>query len=114
MNKINCPVPVKQRPLNEFNSIRNSWLISWPLLKKHIFYRNLLFSWILILPISLTISYGSSYLKNNIFDLTIISLTSAFIFPIFLLSRQCLSWMYIYERLNSENIEYEDTGWYDG
>jgi len=35
-------------------------------------------------------------------------------FPILLLSRQFLSWIYIYKRLNSENIEYEESGWYDG
>ena len=114
MNKIICPVPLNQRPLNEFNSIRNSWIISWPLLEKRIFYRKLLYSWILIEPISLIISYGSNYLKDNIFDLTLISLTSALIFPILLLTRQWLSWIYIYKRLNSENIEYEESGWYDG
>ena len=114
MNKIICPVPLNQRPLNEFNSIRNSWIISWPLLEKRIFYRKLLYSWILIEPISLIISYGSNYLKDNIFDLTLISLTSALIFPILLLTRQWLSWIYIYKRLTSENIEYEESGWYDG
>ena len=114
MNKIICPVPLNQRPLNEFNSIRNSWIISWPLLEKRIFYRNLLYSWILIEPISLIISYGSNYLKDNIFDLTFISLTSALLFPILLLTRQWLSWIYIYKRLTSENIEYEESGWYDG
>jgi len=40
MNKIICPVPLNQRPLNEFNSIRNSWIISWPFLEKNIFYRS--------------------------------------------------------------------------
>ena len=114
MNKIICPVPQNQRPLNEFNSIRNSWIISWPLLEKSIFYRKLLHSWIFITPITLIISYGSNYLKNNIFDLTLISLTASLIFPILLLSRQWLSWIYIYRRLNSENIEYEESGWYDG
>ena len=114
MNRIICPVPIKQRPLNEFNSIRNSWIISWPLLDKRIFYRKLLYSWFFIIPISLIISYGSDYLKNNIFDLTFISLTAALILPILLLSRQWLSWIYIYKRLNSENIEYEESGWYDG
>ena len=114
MNKIICPVPLNQRPLNEFNSIRNSWIISWPLLEKRIFYRKLLYSWILIEPISLIISYGSNYLKDNIFDLTLISLTSALLFPILLLTRQWLSWIYIYKRLTSENIEYEESGWYDG
>ena len=114
MNKIICPVPLNQRPLNEFNSIRNSWIISWPLLEKTVFYKKLLYSWIFITPISLVISYGSDYLKNNIFDLTLISLTTSLMFPILLLSRQFLSWIYIYKRLNSENIEYEESGWYDG
>ena len=114
MNKLICPVPFNQRPLNEFNNIRNSWIISWPLLEKSIFYRKLLYSWIVIFPICLTISYGSNYLRNNIFYLTFISITASLLFPILLLSRQWLSWIYIYKRLNSENIEYEETGWYDG
>ena len=109
-----CPVPLDQRPLNEFNSIRKSWIISWPLLEKKIFYRKLLYSWILIAPISLLISYGSDYLRNNIFELTLVSLTASLLFPILLLSRQWLSWIYIYKRLNSESIEYEESGWYDG
>ena len=114
MNKIICPVPLNQRPLNEFNSIRNSWIISWPLHNKIIFYRNLLYSWIIITPISFLISYGSSSLKDNIFDLTLVSLTASLILPILLLIRQWLSWIYIYKRLNSEKIEYEESGWYDG
>ena len=114
MNKIICPVPLDQRPLNEFNSIRNAWILSWPLLQKNVFYKKLLYSWIIITPINLIISYGSEYLRNNIFDLTFISFTSSLIFPILLLSRQWLSWKYIYNRLNSENIEYEESGWYDG
>ena len=114
MNKIICPVPTKQRPLNEFNSIRNSWIISWPLLEKNIFYRKLFYSWIIFTPISFIISYGSNYLKNNFFDLIFTSLTASLLFPVFLLSRQWLSWIYIYKRLNSENIEYEESGWYDG
>ena len=114
MNKIICPVPQNQRPINEFNSIRNSWIISWPFLERIIFYRKLTFSWLIITPVCLTISYGSDYLKNNIFELIIISLTASLSFPILLLIRQWLSWVYIYKRLNSENIEYEESGWYDG
>ena len=106
MNNIICPVPQDQRPLNEFNSIRNSWINSWPLQEKKVFYRKLFLCWFFITPISLVISYGSDYLKNNIFELTIISITSSLLFPLLLLSRQWLSWLYIYKRLNSENIEY--------
>ncbi len=114
MNKIICPVPLNQRPLNEFNSIRNSWIISWPFLERNVFYRKLTVSWLFITPISFTISYGSDYLKNNFFELIFISVTASLAFPILLLIRQWLSWLYIYKRLNSENIEYEESGWYDG
>ena len=114
MDKTICPVPKDQRPLNEFNSIRNSWVNSWPLLEKSTFYRKLLYSCFILLPLSLTISYGSDYLRNNIFDFIFISLTGSFLLPILLLFRQWLSWKYIFKRLNSENIEYEESGWYDG
>ena len=114
MNKIICPVPLSQRPLNEFNSIRNSWIISWPFLERNIFYRKLMFSWLFITPVSLTISYGSDYLKNNIFELIFLSFTASLALPILILIRQWLSWLYIYKRLNSEKIEYEESGWYDG
>ena len=114
MNKTICPVPSNQRPLNEFNSIRNSWIISWPFLGRSTFYSNLFYSWLLITPISLTISFGSDHLKNNIFELILVSFTASFAFPILLLIRQWLSLVYIYKRLNSENIEYEESGWYDG
>ena len=114
MNKIICPVPQNQRPINEFNSIRNSWIISWPFLERNIFYRKLTFSWLFTTPISLIISYGSDYLKNNIYELIFISITASLAFPVLLLIRQWLSWAYIYKRLNSENIEYEESGWYDG
>ena len=114
MNKIICPVPLNQRPLNEFNSISKSWINSWPLLEKNIFYRKLLYSWLIVIPFSLIISYGSDYLKNNILDLTFTSLTASLLFPILLLCRQWLTWIYIYKRLYSEKIEYEESGWYDG
>jgi hypothetical protein len=114
MDKIICPVPPNQRPLNEFNSVRNSWIISWPFLDKKVFYSKLIFSWLFITPLSLTISYGSDYLKNNILELVLLSFTASIILPLLLLIRQWLSWIYIYKRLTSENIEYEESGWYDG
>ena len=109
-----CPVPPNQRPLNEFNSIRNSWIISWPFLERSIFYRKLMLSWFFITPISFIISYGSDYLKSNIIELYFVSFTASLVLPILLLIRQWLSWAYIYKRLNSETIEYEESGWYDG
>ncbi len=114
MSEIICPVPKNQRPLNEFNNIKDSWIISWPILGNRIFYKKLIFSWFLFLPINITISLGSPYLRNNLFDFIFISLISSIILPMLLLIRQWLSWKYILKRLNSESIEYEESGWYDG
>ncbi len=114
MNNLVCPVPDEQRPINEFNSISNSFIISWPLLDKSIYFKKLIYSWLLILPIILTISGGSIYLRNNTYMLIIISSTGSLILPISLLIRQWLSWKYIFKRLKSINIEYEESGWYDG
>ena len=114
MNKIICPVPQNQRPINEYKSLRNSWIISWPFLERSIFYKKLTFSWLLFTPISLIISYGSDYLKNNIFELIFTSFIASLVLPILLIIRQWLSLFYIYKRLNSEKIEYEESGWYDG
>ncbi len=52
--------------------------------------------------------------KTTLLNLYLLALTASILFPILLLSRQWLSWIYIYKRLNSENIEYEESGWYDG
>ena len=114
MIKIICPVPQNQRPINEFNSMRNSWIISWPLLEKTMFYKKLIISTFSILPITLLVSSGSLYLRNNTSQLILTSIISSFIFPILILFRQWLSWKYIFKRLNSEKIEYEESGWYDG
>ena len=114
MINISCPVPNEQRPINEFNKISNSWIISWPLLTKSLFIKRLIFSWLLMLPIILTISGGSIYLRSNIYILMTISFTGALILPLLLLIRQWLSWKYIFRRLISVNIEYEESGWYDG
>ena len=114
MNNFICPVPKEQRPINEFNNISNSWIISWPLLSKKEFYRKMIISWFLTLPLALIISYGSNSLKINSFNYIIISSIEAFILPIFLLLRQWLSWNYVLKRLISEKIEYEESGWYDG
>ena len=34
--------------------------------------------------------------------------------PLLLLMRQWLGWTYVMKRLLAENVEYEESGWYDG
>ena len=111
---INCPVPVEQRPLNEYNELVTSWFFSWPLIDNKLFYSRLTYSWLLSIPLFLIISTGSIVLKQSLIKLSIISCLISLIIPALLLLRYLISWSYIYKRLKSESIEYEETGWYDG
>ena len=72
------------------------------------------FSWLIILPIIIIICYGSVELTKIPLKLLLVSLTWSLSLPIILLFRHVISWNYIYKRLRSEKIEYEESGWYDG
>ena len=110
----NCPVPKAQRPLNEYNELLSSWFFSWPFKNNNVFYKRLIYSWIFFIPIFLLISSGSVVLNNSYIKLSIISIVLSLSIPILILFRYLISWNYIYYRLLSENVEYEETGWYDG
>ncbi len=109
-----CPVPKAQRPIEEFIQLTNSWFFSWPMRNKLGFYKILFITWLILLPIALTISNGSIYLKHHLLQSIIISVVSSILLPIFLVTRQLLGWNYVLKRLQSEKVEYEETGWYDG
>mgnify|MGYP001231339042 CR=1 FL=1 len=109
-----CPVPNDQIPLNEYRFVCKSWLISWPQKNKYIFYTRNLMAWLIMTNISYLISSGSNYLKNHLVLLVLISMIEGLSLPLLILTRQWLSWKYIFNRLVSSKIEYEESGWYDG
>ena len=109
-----CPVPKEQRPIEEFHELSNSWFFGLPVINKTVLYKALSISWLSITPLSMLISSGSWTLRHNPTKLILLSLVISLFLPCLLLLRQWLSWNYIFKRLSSENIEYEETGWYDG
>ena len=114
MNSITSPVPLNQQPLQEFKQLSTSWFFSWAITKNYKFYRSLTFCWMIFLPIAITISYGSIDLQNRPLKLYFLSCIASLVLPSILLIRQWLSWNYVYKRLKSVIIEYEESGWYDG
>ena len=109
-----CPVPIDQIPIIEYKNLSASKFFSWPKNKKTYFYQKLIFSWFLFLPITIIISTGSIQLVHSPLKLFLFSLIFSLFLPLFLIVRNLLSWSYIYKRLKSEKIEYEESGWYDG
>nr|BDA99315.1 photosystem I assembly protein Ycf36 [Cryptomonas sp. NIES-3952] len=109
-----CPVPKHQRPLTEFNELKNAFGFSWTLESPTSFFKTVLsFLIYIVLGVSLLVAMSfkwQSHIEEFIFW---IILTSFFILAIWIL-RIYLAWIYIYDRLMNATVTYEESGWYDG
>lgn len=111
---VSCPVPPEQRPLEEFLQLTESWFFSWPAGDFPRLKRSLLISWLLMLPVCTLVASGSWTLKADPPRLVVAGAVAALVLPLLLLMRQWLGWTYVMKRLLAENVEYEESGWYDG
>jgi hypothetical protein len=115
MNKfqIACPVPLDQRPLNEYTSLKSSVFFFWTT-KNTIPYFTQVFiisgSVYSIIGAILFSSVSIEEAENNSAIYTIL-LGSVVLLLIFI--RFYLAWIYIYYRLLDATISYEESGWYD-
>ena len=113
MSEFKCPVPKEQQPTNEFIELSNSKIFSWPKSKK-IFSIILIKFWLVTFILFLLISSGSIYFKTFLLKYIFLSLLSSLSIPLLINIRLYLGWNHIFKRLNSEKVEYEESGWYDG
>ena len=109
-----CPVPLEQIPIKEFEKLSTSIFFKVPILGKTNFYKNLFYSWIIFLPIVLLILSANFQLILSPIRYYFESFIWSLISPLLIILRHYLSWSYVYNRLRSVNIEYEESGWYDG
>ena len=113
MNESKCPVPLEQQPTNEFIELSKSIIFSWPKTKKSLIIVLLRF-WVATFILFLVISSGSIYFKTNILKYILLSFFSSLSIPLLISLRLYLGWNHVFKRLNSEKVEYEESGWYDG
>ena len=113
MNESKCPVPLEQQPTNEFIELSKSIIFSWPKTKKSLIIVLLKF-WLGTFILFLVISSGSIYFKTSITKYILLSLFSSLSIPFLISLRLYLGWNHVFKRLNSESVEYEESGWYDG
>ena len=113
MSEFKCPVPKEQQPTNEFIELSKSKVFSWPKSKK-LFSIILIKFWLITFILFLFISSGSIYFKAFLFKYILLSLLSSLLIPLLITIRLYLGWKHIFRRLNSEKVEYEESGWYDG
>jgi hypothetical protein len=113
MNESNCPVPREQQPTNEFIELSKSKIFSWPKTKQLLVLVLIKF-WIATFVLFLIISSGSIYFKTSILKYVLLSLFSSLAIPLLISIRLYLGWKHVFQRLTSEKVEYEESGWYDG
>ena len=113
MNDFKCPVPKEQQPTNEFIALSKSVIFSWPKSKKSLILVLLKF-WLVTFVLFLIISSGSIFFKTFLFKYILLSFFTSLSIPILISIRLFLGWNHVFKRLNSEKVEYEESGWYDG
>ena len=113
MNESNCPVPRDQQPTNEFIELSKSKFFSWPKSKKSLILVLIKF-WIGTFLLFIVISSGSIYFKTSALKYILLSFFSSLSIPLLITIRLYLGWNHVFKRLNSERVEYEESGWYDG
>ena len=113
MNNSRCPVPKEQQPTNEFIELSRSKVFSWPKTKKSLILTLIKF-WLGTFILFLVISSGSVYFKTSLLRYILLSFFSSLSIPLLISIRLYLGWNHIFNRLISEKVEYEESGWYDG
>ena len=111
-----CPIPIEQQPLNEYFSLKDSWLFSistynWKIYLEYI--TRIYF--ILFVSIFLVMLFFQPL--RNIYNIGRIFYLDGFIVDIIIMSiciRVYLGWSYVCKRLLSATVFYEESGWYDG
>ena len=113
MNESKCPVPRDQQPTNEFIELSKSKIFSWPKTKRSLIL--ILFKfWVFAFLLFLVIFSGSIYFNKYIYKYILISIFTSLSIPLLVSIRLYLGWNHVFKRLNSEKVEYEESGWYDG
>ena len=113
MSESKCPVPKEQQPTNEFIALSNSSIFSWPKTKKSLVFVLIKF-WAFAFVIFLIISSGSINFEKYFLKYILLSFFSSLSIPLLISLRLYIGWNHVFKRLNSEKVEYEESGWYDG
>ncbi|KAL5559266.1 hypothetical protein UlMin_035477 [Ulmus minor] len=111
-----CPVPLEQQPINEYQNLSTSFPFSWASgdfveYCSRLFATGASFALFVGLPVAWfgTVGADSEPIKR-----CLCAASSGILVVTFAVVRMYLGWAYVGNRLLSATVEYEETGWYDG
>jgi len=109
-----CPVPKEQQPLNEYIELKEAFFYRWARLTRSQYLQVLFKMWlgfaIVFAPVAMSIQSPSRHLWEFI---CVASIGSAvgLVLPVLLMLS---GWSHVKQRLHSDKVFYEESGWYDG
>lgn len=109
-----CPVPREQQPIHEYEQLKDSWLFCWATLELANYVKKIAWVGLWGLAIAAPIAAASFSPESSPLKFAIASLAGACLLIALVWLRIYLGWSYIHDRLNSDRIFYEESGWYDG
>lgn len=109
-----CPVPTEQQPVNEYEELKESWFFRWGTLPNLTYCKKLAWVGFFGLFFIAPIASASFPPQKALFKFLISNLLGMSIFTGLVVTRLYLGWLYVCDRLQSEKIFYEESGWYDG
>ncbi|KAF8400986.1 hypothetical protein HHK36_014289 [Tetracentron sinense] len=115
-SEIECPVPIDQQPVNEYQSLRESFPFSWGSGDLVEYFSRLIatgasFALFVGLPVA---RFGVANPESEPFKCFLGAISSGTFVVTLAVLRMYLGWAYVGNRLLSATVEYEETGWYDG
>nr|ARW63747.1 hypothetical protein [Chondria sp. (in: red algae)] len=113
ISKNNCPIPFDQQPINEYLSLKKSYLFSLSLKSTKIFILRfiLIFTLIFLFISCILLKF---YYQLGIFRILTLDVIISDTILFFIFVRLYLGWTYVAKRLLSATVFYEESGWYDG
>lgn len=109
-----CPVPSEQQPINEYQTLSESWFFRWGNLDLSRYLLKLAWTWGLGWLISGPVAASSFPIAKHPLEFCIWGGAGASVLLTLVLLRLYLGWTYVCDRLSSPAIFYEESGWYDG
>jgi hypothetical protein len=109
-----CPVPKEQQPINEYQELQNSWFFSWGKLDLPTYATKLFWIGVWCQFVTAPLAAASFQIDRQPIQFLLLAVGGSLVFVTLALARLYVGWNHIRNRLQDEQIFYEESGWYDG
>ncbi len=109
-----CPVPKEQQPINEYQELQNSGFFGWAKLSLAQYITKLVWVGIWSSIVTAPLVEASFSIAKFPIQFAIGTIGGCLIFVVLAVVRLYVGWIHVKQRLNSETVFYEESGWYDG